>query len=840
MKLTFYPSRISNCLNMTITESILLFLTSPLFSIHIMLPKQSSVPLISLVPVECEKTISSRRVSYARQSSAVGRKSLVGTESGPRRLSSQGVEGDLGRTKWRKTIEPLVYKQSDGYYDSLPIKPGFFFLESLLRAPAATLSSLQLNLPTTLYYSDHLYLLSTGTFHLDAKGRVSVDPEGHFVTLLKKLEASKPAKTENVFDSIAAVLRFKGEQEADMKKHVFDWPLFRQKMLSHDLKRCSMVQEFIRSPGLKPSVVRLTYHAYSKQPTANFAYLITSTVHQSPTSDLLHKVVLDINTPNAVETFKQTGKSLQPYEQAAKSLVDFLQRGYKVRILDICVDFLRSCEGKIYLCGCKGFRIDPATSPLMVEMTDSFSPYYKGAEAKWEAGPKQEHSSLGRFVTCKLCRIQYANHQLPHLVSLQMLIRFHTHARRRGRLPYKTVRLKASGLDLLSQTVRICACCYMLVTAEHVLLAAEMALARGLNIPLKDETEAGAEREPQQFLPKWLQQYRVLIYLEGLETDRTLDYAGQMYLRVRLGRTETLFELERVEDRFEGKFYPVKGLRLVYFFTQEGRLPKSFLREVRIEAELTLSSASSGQVVVSGSSPLLQTFPPTIQPDFALWTTLSLSLFDASGQQRYPLRLSLGLANDHNYDSALLPVDLYKVLDAYMPEESYFTGDPLPRDWVESFGHEQKEDSFGEDEKLEDAYGPLIDRGDLDRMQDITSPYPAPLSNKLVVSRPKPKQLHEIALSSSVRPRSLSPSPFNLSQLSPRTDAQVLEVSHLVDSYLTQKPLLPFQLSPEVGPKTLRRLGKDEGKRPLSGWVTGKTSARSMSPALSPFPLPRC
>ena len=289
-----------------------------------MLSKQSSVPLISLVPVECDKTVSSRRASYARQSSALGRRTALETES--RRLSSL-VLGDQVKTKWRKTIEPLIYKaQSDSYYDSLPIKPGFFFLESLLRAPAAALSSLQLNIPTTLYYSDHLYFICTGTLHLDAKGRVSVDGDGHFVTLLKQLEANQPVKIENVFDSVAAVLRFKGEQEADMKKHVFDWPLFRQKMLAHDLKRCSMVQEFIRSPGLKPSAIRLTYHSYSKQPTANYAYLITSTVHQHPTSDLLHRVVLDISTPNAIEIFKQTGKSLQPYEQAAKALVEFLQK----------------------------------------------------------------------------------------------------------------------------------------------------------------------------------------------------------------------------------------------------------------------------------------------------------------------------------------------------------------------------------------------------------------------------------------------------------------------------------------------------------------------------------
>ena len=796
--------------------------------------RDSSPPLLSLHQVEIDRISSpSRRNSMNPQ-----RHSIRTQEDTRERKKEEHPEDgeEEKRVKWRKTIDQVVYRKSEGYYDNFPIKPGFFFLQSLVKAPAAGLSSLQVNIPATLYYSDHVYMIATGTFHLDEKGRVYCDPDGHFVTLLKLLEAKKPKVQRTVFDSVATVLRFKGAQEGDMKKHAFDWPLFRQKMLAHDLKRCSMMQEFIPSPGTKPSVLRLMYFNSSKQQRANYGFLITTAAaSKSETLDLVQRVVLDLHAPYSVDIFKQTGKSLQPYEQAAKSLVEYLQRGYRIRLIDICLDFLRSPEGKIYLCGCKGFTIDPTTSPLAAEMTESFSPYYKPSDdaLKWGNIPKPEHSSLGRFVTCKLCRIQHANHELPHLVSLQMLIRFYRHIRRRGKLPYKAVRLKASGIDLLSQTVRICACCYMLVTAEHALIDAEIALAKALNVPVLEEIEVGEEMEPQQFIPKLLRQYRVLVRVEGLETDKTLEYTGILYLRISLGFTVTIFQLEKVVDYLEGKFYSVNGLRLVYFFTAEGKLPKKFLQEVTVKAEVIIGETETGPALLTGSSPLLQTFPASVEQDFALWTTFSLSLFDSSGLQRFPLHLAIGLTNDHVYESAQLSVELRKVLDAYMPEESYYNGDPLPKDWVEKFGPEWKEDSFGTDEKLEDAYGPLIDRGDLDRMQDITSPYPAPLSNKLVVSRPKPKKRHEIPLSASVQHRSLSPSSISLSQLSPTTDAKILGISNLVDSYLTQKPL-PFQLSPQFEPKALRRLGKETGegtKRPMSGWMTGKTSARSVSPA---------
>lgn len=53
------------------------------------------------------------------------------------------------------------------YYKNLPIKPGFLFLDSLLKAPRVHISTLEINIPDSLYSTDKLYHLAT-----NAQGRV--------------------------------------------------------------------------------------------------------------------------------------------------------------------------------------------------------------------------------------------------------------------------------------------------------------------------------------------------------------------------------------------------------------------------------------------------------------------------------------------------------------------------------------------------------------------------------------------------------------------------------------------------------------------------------------------
>lgn len=100
----------------------------------------------------------------------------------------------------------------------------------------------------------------------------------------------------------------------------------------------------------------------------------------------------------------------------------------------------------------------------------------------------------------------YPNYELTHLVSVRMLIVYNVHVSQRLELTWDTSHLKVATSDMLSQSVRICQFCYLLVTSEAELMKTEEKLAKVLCVPKKDfELEEDKRLIVQlQFLPKQL------------------------------------------------------------------------------------------------------------------------------------------------------------------------------------------------------------------------------------------------------------------------------------------------------------------------------------------------
>lgn len=749
----------------------------------------------------------------------------------PGESSGLSVEWDgRKREKWEKEVQLIRYlPPSATYYDSLPIKPGFFFIETLLSAPHASVTSLHLNLPKTLYYSNSLYMLWTGTPHTDEQGSIRIDRDAHVVKFLKMVETQKPTEISHVFDQVAVVLRAKSSPEGDMKKFVLDWSTFRQKILAHDIKQLTMLQEFVHSPSGKPSVLRLTYYVSTKSPRGNFAFLLSSTVHTNPHAGLLHKTVTDSSLPNGVEIFRQTGKSLRPYELQARNLVDFLQRGYRVRVEEIVLDFLKSPNGRVWLCGCKGFRLDPSTiSPL-----SSLPPFDS-------VSPPEEPRPKDSFVTCKLCRLQHANRDLPHLVSLKMLYIFQAHVLRRRKLPFEAGHLRAVSAELMSQSVRICACCFLVITAEHNLYDTELRLGRVMSIPMQEEDIflARTQNPDLQFFPKELRQYRVLVQFISLETESLLGNGAPLFLHFQLINAKATYSLSKVEQKPDSRLYPIQALRLAYIFTPPDKPLKAFLSKANVVVSVTDSAVwGLGQTFASSSSPLLQCFPPSLAPRTALFTHLTFSLFSPSRKLHFPLDLGLGLSCDQVLNTERIQTALTRTFDGFMPEDCYFNTEPLPEEWMEAFGQRTEQDSFGPVENLEDAYSPQIQFADVQRMQDPTSPFPTPLP-----SCRSSKRSHSVSL---LKPSILSTFPTaqpssNTSRFEGRTDAKVVEVAEMVDCFLAGRQVAGGVLVPELDlrgkgegeeeERTKRKTDRPKTARSSLRLHSGRSSTRSFSP----------
>ena len=626
-------------------------------------------------------------------------------EKAARELTSQlklDEERAASKMRWAKKTAKLSSNLPDSrYYAPLPIKPGFFFLQSLVQVPKGQLKSLRVNIPETLYHCGSLWYIKTSE-----SGVITCDDSVSCVDFLKMRESEKCSTPRNAFDYIAAIMRRRGETESSMIKHILDWPQFRNKMLMRDIVEGFMVQKFIRSVGDKASAIRLQYHPHTRNNKANIAYFLSNLKVERP--EEFYKCVVNAEAVDSFDIFKLQGSAIRELERHAESLVDYLGRGYGFRIEEIHLDFLKDEEGVLWLSGCRGFRLDP------VSVSRSLSPISQPPEACKILSQEAEDRKQGRFVRCKLCRLHYQNQELPHLISVRMLFMYKMHATKRVDLPLNTDHLRLVTADLLSQSTRICELCFMLVTSEFQLIAAEKRLAEALNITLNSEDleENPAHTMQLQFLPKKMVQWRVLLYFRVADRGVSLQGKTQVTMTVELFDYRNDFEV-----KIEGNEVVVKRLKLYYFFSSPDKSIRKFLNEAKMKVILHCGS----EHLASGESLLLYHFPSTLPMAMALTQTRVISLFPTSDSTPMDLSMTIGLSCDRHYQSKYLKVELTKVNDVYLPEAHYFNGTPLPADWMEQFGSHQLDNSFKAEIAPEDFYESTMSREELRRMQTATS-----------------------------------------------------------------------------------------------------------------------
>jgi hypothetical protein len=291
-----------------------------------------------------------------------------------------------------KLLERLACPEPEpGYYEDKPIKPGFEFINCLMRCPRRDVTKLAVNLPNSMYFKDKIFHIYTGP-----DGLIHYSDNISYQEFYDQISA-KQRKVSQPFDKVAAVLRMRGENYSDIRKQVLDYTVFASKMSSHDLNPMSMVQQYVRCAGGRPGVVRLNY--FSHGPKANFGYFVNSLGLEHPSSsqnEELSKCVVNTAKPDYLEVFRQAGVVLKPYEAEAAKIVGFLNKGYNLRINEIVLDFIKDEHGVIWLSGCKRIVFDAVS--LRVAL--------KPKKMLWEDLSEEEESksspvsSKDRFTGC--------------------------------------------------------------------------------------------------------------------------------------------------------------------------------------------------------------------------------------------------------------------------------------------------------------------------------------------------------------------------------------------------------------------------------------------------------
>jgi hypothetical protein len=155
------------------------------------------------------------------------------------------------------------------------------------------------------------------------------------------------------------------------------------------------------------------------------------------------------------------GKSLIPFEEMARSLTEYLEKAYPLKITELILDFLVDENKTPWLFEMKGIRTKELTKLWDIAGLDEI-------ELLTE---KNNNSQL-----CRLCRMGFSKQELQKLVTNKLIWELTTHFQNRG-IPFPQIpHLRKEGLSA------VCSVCYELIVAEHQLIDVEKEFSSLLNI----------------------------------------------------------------------------------------------------------------------------------------------------------------------------------------------------------------------------------------------------------------------------------------------------------------------------------------------------------------------
>lgn len=636
-----------------------------------------------------------------------------------------------------KKLEKIKYNPGiEDYYDRLPIKPGFLFIDGLMNAPGANITELQMNLPESYYHTNDTYFLYT-----DQNGYINCSQQVNIYEFYKTVEAVskeyKAANSHNFMETAVVVIRSKVSSEVN-NTFILNWEQFRSRVENHETFRSTVVQKYIKCPGDRPCITRMFYYSHSKDNKANFAYFITNKSYGTSKKRSVAHLFVNTSQGQQLDITKTSGAALKPFERETLKVIDFLQKGYHIRLENICLDFLKDEKGRIWFITCKGFRIDHTT--YLSITTPSFTISRRNTSRSNSRRDLYSSSDIKKFdrhksALCKLCRLYYPHDELSHSTSVRMLLRFKQQIGRRREISWNTSHIKIPNPEMLSQTVRICRICYMLITSEMDLMETGIKFAQKLSIPYIDKDREGDKRfEVQlQFLPKRLLQWRIILIMKNLHFLHPIEWKNKPTLMMSFYGLKTSFELENLDRKLEARgmviYIPFMKLHFVYSH-QEKSIAK-FLQETEFELRI-VENGEWDNTLLKGVANLLFDFPSDLSRNTALTSSKHITFFDSGFNPNAQMSLTVGFSCDSTILTKNIKVFLDKFNDVFIPEEFYFRTDPLPLEWMEILTHSKLDETFGPEIPESDFYQPRLEPMDLWRMEDNFNPFTHPVKKRII------------------------------------------------------------------------------------------------------------
>ena len=683
-----------------------------------------------------------------------------------------------------KKITPTLHSD----YSNSPIQPGFLFFESLFSNPRVPVKNLELNIPEMLYV-----LNSRTAWAYTQAGKLRVDYGFSRYEVYKRFEGFKKEDSE-----VIAMLRMQTDSPQDLKAHCMTWKDFSERVMKGSFPSKTIMQRYVRAHSERPCVTRLFYIHNTKLNKPSYAFNIVNSV-KAMEKYTQAKHLLCSELVDGIEVYPLKGPGVKDYCEIAAKVVEFLERGYWIRIDSITFDFIRDSSGTPWLLSCKGFKLDTTVKfSKEVEVKNS-SMSYSRRKAKLEELRDQRLSS----VECKLCLLQFQAVEISHTLPYKMLLGFKRHTEKSRRNILQLNHIRPIAVDFQNHWVRVCNDCYMLVLTEHELMETEEKLAGMMNVPTENENFTSLPSfDHPAFLPTKSLQWRVLLYFKDLESpNHDLELSE---LKAKLWILDQSYTLELKPCNFSSKKAKLKTLKLFYFFCSERNCLRQLCKGEKLQIEVKVGSSQP----YSGHCYPLANFGCSLPEKTAITQPLDVMLFNNSNT--LSVKMYSGIACDFEVNPRLISSDIFKYKGVYKPVDSYFSTQPLPKEWMELFDSNYHSDisvqvksSF---EVLQESYTPIL------KQKEILCPslcsgkvlhQSKPQNSSQVKTQPSypsKKNTHKLNLSLKPASKVASPSSRSSRTTLPRTSSAFIVTCKTNTEAST---IVPLRLQ-SATPKTVR------------------------------------
>ncbi|CAG9318993.1 unnamed protein product [Blepharisma stoltei] len=599
------------------------------------------------------------------------------------------------KRKYLQYLKKITFEPNDPKYLKSPFQPGFYFYEALLTNPKYPCSLLHINIPHTFYISEsRTYWITTN----EESGRVQSLQDYNKFEVHNSLQRYKD-------EQLGVIAIFRHPVSAtNMEANPLNSLEFSDKILKGSLPSGTMVQRYIKSHSDRPCTIRLFYNNKNKENRASYAYCITSS-QRAMEKFSQTKICVCSQIVDGIDIYPMHGEAILGLESYAKEIVEFLQNAYTVRIIDIVLDFIKDKDGKCWFIGCKGFNLDENAlkcREIRIENEKIKSPAVIRDEL--EEIREQRLSSMH----CKLCLLPFKLFELEHVLPYKMLLLYKRHTRKSGRKSLQLSHIRPLAIDFLSHWVRVCNICHMLVLQEYELMETEIKLAKKLNISIKPEdlTRKPTYKHPP-FLPSVAMQWRVLIYLKNIDYINFKSWREHnLYLNFNIFEKSHIIKLP--QSPYKNNKIRLRRTRLFYFFTQDAAHCKNLCNSEIMK--LTMIENKT-KIISAGESNPFKLFSCEMEDKESITQLWEVPLF-LNQIHFMNLKFVVGLAKDHSLNPRKLPVNINKYKTIYMPDDTYFSCEPLPIGWMELFNEKYKEDITSQllssSEEIEDVYSPEL------------------------------------------------------------------------------------------------------------------------------------